>query len=275
MNRSFIIAISIVFFSTIVPSVSHSYFFYIPKDNEVLSRIGTGKQELLDSNQINLLVWNIYKGAKKNFIQDFNLLSQNKDIIIIQEAVLNNKLKDMFTSNKQHEHFFATAFMFSNEKIPAGLLTSASVNSQSSQFLRSTYREPIVSTPKLALFTKYKLTNNEKLLLVINIHGINFVSYTAWRNQIINIINKIEVQNGPIIFAGDFNTWSTRRISFLTYSLKKLNFKNVKFKNDVRTTFFNIPLDHIFLRGLNYSNAKVWGGINSSDHKALTVTITN
>jgi len=275
MNKSFIIIISIVFFSAIVPSVSYSYFFYIPKDNEVLSRIGTGNQEFLDSKQINILVWNIYKGSKKRFAQDFNFLTQNKDIIIIQEAVLTDKLKDIFINNKNHEHFFATAFMFSNKKIPAGLLTSSSTNSQSSQFLRSTHREPIVSTPKLALFTKYKLNHREKLLLVVNIHGINFVSYTAWKNQITNIINKIDMHDGPVIFAGDFNTWSIRRIYFLTNLLKQLNFKSVNFKNDVRTRFFNIPLDHIFLKGLNYSNAKVCGGINSSDHKALTITVTN
>ena len=42
-------------------------------------------QHELDPNNISLLNWNIYKGQRKNWAEDFRELSDGQDLVIIQE----------------------------------------------------------------------------------------------------------------------------------------------------------------------------------------------
>ncbi len=112
--------------------------------------------------------------------------------------------------------------------------------------------EPVVKIPKTTLITTYKLLPSNKLILVVNVHGINMVNLGEYKAQLFEIINNISGHNGPIIFAGDFNTRNKERLSFLLRELKdKLGLETVLFtkedKKEIKRFFFSpFPLDHIF-----------------------------
>ena len=46
----------------------------------------------------------------------------------------------------------------------------------------SDYREPFVNTSKMGLFTKYNISGSNQMLLVANIHALNFVSAAQKRD---------------------------------------------------------------------------------------------
>ena len=62
--------------------------------------------------------------------------------------------------------------------------------------------------PKSALYARYRLSNGSDLVTV-NLHAINFTLGTKdFQNQIEQLENAVKKHKGPLIIAGDFNTWS-------------------------------------------------------------------
>jgi endonuclease/exonuclease/phosphatase (EEP) superfamily protein YafD len=222
----------------------------------------------LDSSSIKVLNWNIYKGKKINWDRDFRRLLQKQDIILIQEAYLNRKMINTLDIEKLRWNF-ATNFISILEDIPTGVLTASKTNPLSSNFLKTKYHEPILKTPKVSLLTKYQLSNSKKVLLIINVHGINFVSLNAFKSQMDDLEKILQKHSGPLIFAGDFNTWKKKRLKVLIEMVKRQNLKSINFKPDFRKTMFGYPLDHIFFVGLEVQDHRVLKHVTSSDHKPM------
>ena len=73
-------------------------------------------------------------------------------------------------------------------------------------------REPWIRTPKAVGITEFALTDSQQTLAVVNIHGINFtLGVGDFARQLADIRSVIEAHEGPVIVAGDFNTWNRRR----------------------------------------------------------------
>ncbi len=133
--------------------------------------------------------------------------------------------------------------------------------------------EPWLRLPKSALITYYPLSNGQ-LLAVANIHAINFsLSLTQYRHQLSQLVVQLKKHNGPIIFAGDFNSWSSERLKQLDKLKEQLNLKEVKYQNDqLRKRFITgDPLDHVFYRGLFVISAVVQP-TKASDHNPILVS---
>ena len=102
-----------------------------------------------------------------------------------------------------------------------------------------------------------------------------------FKAQLFKVVNTISGHNGPIIFAGDFNTRNKDRLSFLLRELKvKLDLETVSFTNEDKKEikhflFSQIPLDHIFYSSkeleVKQDSPDVLETIKSSDHKPLFV----
>ncbi|MDD9196229.1 endonuclease/exonuclease/phosphatase family protein [Aliivibrio sp. S3MY1] len=226
--------------------------------------------EPIDRNgQLNVLVWNIYKQQEDNWKAALNKLSVQSDLVLLQEASLIPELKQ-FVIDKSYSAELVRAFDIFDTS--AGVLTLA--KAPATKVCAHTAIEPWLRLPKSALLSEYRLSNGEALM-VINIHAINFTLGTEdYKNQIEGLSKEVEGHQGPLIVAGDFNTWSDARLTELTKQVQLLGLQEVVFIPDERMRFITgLPLDHIFYRGLEIKEAHSIKS-NASDHNPLLVSFS-
>lgn len=270
--KQLIFSISILFF--IQSSIAGPFGYEVPTNDQVLFRFGKNISNTLNPKEIKILVWNIYKGDKATFKTWFPLLNQDRDITIIQEMLLTPTLKVMMNLFLK-DHVLATSFI-NDDNFRTGVMTSSSVEAKEISFQVSEKTEPVVDTPKVALLTTYPIRKSNKELLVINIHAINFVDNKWFEKQILDLFKAVDRhldgQKGPVVFAGDFNTWNKNRYYFLDRFCRERGLKQATFVPDRRMTFNGNPLDHvIYSPDLELTESKVLGNVDGSDHKPIVV----
>ncbi|MGR6841545.1 endonuclease/exonuclease/phosphatase family protein [Aliivibrio wodanis] len=224
----------------------------------------------IDRNgQLNVLVWNVYKQQKTDWQAALNTLTTSSDLVLLQEASLTPELKQ-FVMDKSYSAELVRAFDVFDTS--AGVLTLAKKSSE--KVCAYTAIEPWLRLPKSALLSEYALSNGQTLI-VINIHAINFTLGTEdYKNQIEALSQEVQAHGGPLIIAGDFNSWSDDRLATLQQQVKPLRLKEVIFTPDERMRFITgLPLDHIFYRGLEVKEAHSTKS-NASDHNPLQVSFT-
>lgn len=260
-----------ILLSILVMSVC--YGANIPTDSQVLLNIGNSSQIGLPSEQIQVLVWNLHKGKNKDFEKDFISLSQNKDLIITQEILLDTEMKIILSELPDYQFSSATSFLVGKELFRTGVAIASQAPIVTTQFIRTLNLEPFLHTPKMTLINRYPLKNSKELLTVINLHAINFVSsqiFKAELDRIYQVIGTADFIGHPLLLTGDFNTWSEERIKLLDNLKAKMNLLEAVFSPDNRLTFNNFPLDHVFYSSdLSLISAKSDSFYQGSDHKPL------
>src|SRR5262249_26992161 len=114
---------------------------------------------------------------------------------------------------------------------------------------------------------------NPSTLVVVNVHAINFtLSIDAYRAQFAALGNVLAMHDGPIILAGDLNTWSTARQEAVGDVARRFGLTGVTFDDDQRALFFGNQLDHIYIRGLRVLASSAIA-VTSSDHNPVAVTL--
>lgn len=233
------------------------------------ANILTMQNEGLNSSSISLLNWNVYKGSRENWAADFEQLSQAKDIITLQEARLDEHLHQTLDAL---ELYWALTTAFLYNKLKVGVLTAARVPPISRCSIHS--KEPIIQLPKTLLVNYYPLSGSKHQLLVANIHSINFTFGTSkYQEQITALQQVIQQHNGPVIVAGDFNSWSDRRMQIITQFKNDLSLSSLPYQNHNRTQIFGKVIDHIFFRELSTTKVET-PQLTSSDHNPIIVTFT-
>jgi len=221
----------------------------------------------LNSLHFTILNWNIYKGSKRGWQDDFQRLSNQSDIVVLQEGYLAGDLQDLL--NKQHYNWdIAKAFTYND--IYTGVLTASTIKPD---FLCS-FREPepLSGIPKTVLITRYPLSGTDVSLLVANIHMINFsLDIKAYRAQLEKIVEVVSLHQGPMVIAGDFNSWNTQRLEILANIALELGVSAVAFETDHRVLFMGKKVDHIFYRQLVPVSA-LSEKVTTSDHNPMLVT---
>jgi len=224
-------------------------------------------QQRLDPDHIAILDWNIFKGQRPGWHDDFLRLSTAKDIIFLQEAPLNERMQEVL---QQQNLFWSLNSAFKYRGLETGVLVASTVQPLGSCGLR--YNEPIIGVPKTILISKYIITGSIDKLLVANIHGINISLGTgAYQKQIDGLQNILKKHDGPLILAGDFNNWSKERTAIMTRLIENLSLHALAFDDEGRTAFFGGPVDHILYRGLKPLTYEAHP-VSSSDHNPITVT---
>lgn len=229
---------------------------------------GSRSGKALDEAGFTLVSWNIYKGNKEGWVQDLLLLSDSSDLILLQEAYLTQALSQ-FLETSGHDWDMISAFRY--QGIHAGVMTMGHTPPQSSCAQR--VYEPLALLPKSSLVTYYPIKNTQQTLLVANIHAINFtLGIGRFTQQLMEIKALLAQHKGPIVFAGDFNTWSDRREAVLDQIIgdEKLGLLKVEFVSTVEHLVWGHRLDHIFFRGLKVISAEIIP-VESSDHYPLKV----
>lgn len=218
-----------------------------------------------DSDHLVLLNWNAHKLADKKFITDLAQLSADADIVTIQESMHSTRYEELFLANFDFNFSFNMSFC-NKEKQATGVMNMARFNIEANQTLVSPDTEPILHTPKVSGYSAIQVPNIGTVH-VINIHALNFNLGSKFERHVDSVGAFIKNLQGPVIWTGDFNTWSSGRQKHLDKLAKTLGLTHVKLANDKR----NLKLDHVYVRGLEVVSAELLNGFKSSDHLPVKV----
>jgi endonuclease/exonuclease/phosphatase (EEP) superfamily protein YafD len=240
--------------------------FHMDRLTEASASIPKKKQEL-DSDGFSLITWNMLKGMKDGWKEDLQRLSSDVDLLVLQEAYLTDELRELLQTQR-YNWDLTTAFEYKN--IESGVLTASKIEPD---FLCSfRFEEPLITIPKSILITRYPLSDTDQLLLVANVHSINFtVGTSKFRAQLQQFEELASKHPGPLVMAGDFNTWSKERMAIVDSVAENLNLQAVNFDENKRVTIFGHNVDHIYFRGLEPCEAVV-SPVTTSDHNPMRVT---
>lgn len=248
--------------------------FPVPAENDVLYSFGRPSKIAFSTEKFKILVWNVKKGSKDDLRDELNKLASDRDLVITQEILLDENMMDTFKLFPNFYFSNATSFFIGKEKNRTGVSTFGPVEPKEAQFIRTKSLEPIASSPKVTLITRYPIAGSSKLLTIVNVHGINFVSNQNFLNEIDRIYNVIKTMPSPLILTGDFNTWNEARLDILNDYRRKLGLKTTVFNPDFRMRFNGNPLDHfLHTKDLKIVSAKVERHYQGSDHKPLEVEV--
>ncbi|TKB50256.1 endonuclease/exonuclease/phosphatase family protein [Ferrimonas sediminicola] len=225
--------------------------------------------------RFSLISWNVHKQlGEPGWQREFAEMQQayTPDLLTLQEA--NVHPEDAPEMAPYHYAFGANLQQSGGGQ--SGVMSLTSTPILSARLKLTTPAEPITHTPKATLLTQVALGDKQSLMLV-NIHGINFVTNSDYRQQLDRLEAQIANHQGPVIFAGDFNTWSSQRQTLLSALARRQGLSKVAFSDQDREEikqFLGQPLDHIL-----YScqltpvpgSSQVLSEFTSSDHTPLMV----
>ncbi len=106
-------------------------------------------------------------------------------------------------------------------------------------------------------------------MLVVNLHAVNFeLGMATFREQLNDLTALIHRHQGPVILAGDFNTWSDKREFWLNKLVGELGLQEAIPVPDLRRTAFGRPLDHLYYRNLDLVDVSS-PATDASDHNPI------
>jgi len=219
--------------------------------------------------QINCLVWNIFKARRTRWADEFSSLIADRNLVLLQESVLNAPSDGLFEQQDGLLWIMARSFRHQASAIEHGIKTGCVAPALSQHYYLSPHSEPFSQTRKLLLTTEYALANQAQRLLVLNMHAINFVGAVKYAQQLEQVSAAMQSHQGPIILAGDFNTWSDRRLAHFLEVAGNAGLMEAAMTRESRLTHLNRHLDHIFYRGLALRSVKSLPQYRSSDHAPI------
>jgi endonuclease/exonuclease/phosphatase (EEP) superfamily protein YafD len=168
-----------------------------------------------------------------------------------------------------YDWVLASSFMLHDHA--TGVLSAARVRPASACVQR--VFEPLLKLPKSVVITRYALQGAAQTLAVANVHAINFtLGLGAYRAQLEAIARELADHHGPVIVAGDLNTWNSTRLEVVRDVMQRMGLVSVLPWIDTRSRFFGHQVDYIFVRGLEVVYAEA-PEVASSDHNPVLATL--
>jgi len=241
-------------------------------DRGLQSTATSNPGDALDRRPFRVLVWNIHKQADSGWERDLSAFAAANDVVLLQETVLQPPLRDIL-DNSALRWVMASSFLLDADDI--GVLTATRVAPIASCTQRDV--EPLIRIPKSAVISWLPIAEtragSKETLAIANVHSINFeLSLDVYRAQLAALADALAEHRGPIIFAGDFNTWSDARDRVVAETAARLGLIELDLRVDRRAVFFGRHFDHIFIRGLQIVDAGALA-VTSSDHNPVTATL--
>ena len=223
--------------------------------------------EGIDPGGFTLLSWNLMKGWREGWREDFRPLAAGADLVTLQEASLTEELHRELVEGR-YQWDLTAAFLYRDRE--TGVLTGARSSPDSLCVTR--FSEPLAVIPKTVLVSRYPLAGTGRSLLVANVHLINFTVDTGrYRAQLRELEAAVASHDGPLVVAGDFNTWSGRRMRVIEELMTRLGARPVELDEEGLASFFGRPVDHVYYRGLEVVDARVVP-VSTSDHNPVLVS---
>jgi len=235
------------------------------------------------NDSIRIVNWNIHKeGNLSEWKKVITRIVKDKkpDFILLQEVRLDGKVGDFISKDLKYGWEFSPNLYQGKYDAYSGVLTASHIKPKMVESALSNGTELFSKIQKTVLFTKYPIGSPSLELLVVNIHGINInIDLDGFKEQIRYIAEVVMRHDGPVILAGDFNTWREARLDHLSKLVKEMELVKIDFGSnaDYVETMFGNPLDHIFISKEKLEVIKgsqdVIVDIKSSDHSPLFVEL--
>jgi len=245
--------------------------------DRLLQAAGEGEAAgALDRRPFRMLVWNIHKQGDSGWERDLSGFAAASDVMLLQETVLQPPLRHILEDSGLR-WVMASSFLLGADD--NGVLTATRIAPIASCTQRAV--EPLIRFPKSAVISWLPITNTRadartgstETLAIANVHSINFeLAPDVYRAQLEALADALAGHRGPIIFAGDFNTWNDARDAVVAEIVARLGLTELNLRVDQRALFFGRHLDHIFIRGLQLIEVGAIP-VTSSDHNPLAATL--
>ena len=222
----------------------------------------------LDPAAVRVLTWNIHKQGDRGWQRDLRAFTMASDILLLQETVLDAPLQRVI-GDAGLRWVMASSFLYGD--IDNGVLTASRVEPLATCTQRIV--EPLLRLPKSAVITWFPVQGDARTLAIVNVHAINFsVSLGAYRAQFDAIVDALSGHAGPIVMAGDLNTWTDGRVAIVKNAAARLGLTEISFADDRRRVFVGHELDHIYTRALDVIGSSAIS-VTSSDHNPVAATL--
>ncbi len=224
--------------------------------------------EALDPQAIRLVTWNLHKQQDAGWQRDLTTFAAGRDLVLLQEIALDAPLRDVI-ADAGLRWVMASSFLYDARDI--GVLTAA----RTAPLATCTQRvvEPVLRLPKSTVITWFALRGDVATLAVVNVHAVNFaLSLGAYRAQFDAVVAALADHRGPLVLAGDFNTWTDARSAVVKDAAARLGLVEVAFDDDRRRVFFGHQVDRIYVRGLERIASSAIP-VTSSDHNPVAATL--
>ena len=245
--------------------------------DRVLQAAGASEAaDVQNRRPLRLLVWNIHKQGDFGWERDLSGFAAASDVMLLQETVLQPALRDILDDSGLR-WVMASSFLLGADD--NGVLTATRIAPIASCTQRAV--EPLIRIPKSAVISWLPITDtrtdtrtgSRETLAIANVHSINFeLAPDVYRSQLEALADALAAHRGPIIFAGDFNTWNDARDGVVAEIAARLGLTELNLLVDQRAVFFGRHLDHIFIRGLQIVDVTAVP-VTSSDHNPLAATL--
>jgi len=253
------------------------YWFELVPLAEAHRTFGEAAELALDSRSIKALVWNIKKTEESPWKKEFLSFSAGQNLVLLQEGIQNPLFHSTIEQLPGLRWDLGISFLLrQSNRAATGPLIGSTALPVDTTVTQTTDFEPLVNTPKATIYATYPLTGTAQELLVISIHGINLTKFSAFKRHLLQIREEILRHDGPVLFAGDFNTRTKARTRYAMNLLAEMNLEPVTFKNGDRRMVWKFTrnyLDHAFVRGLTVRSAEVLSDARGSDHKPMVLEL--
>lgn len=241
-------------------------------EGDAVWKLGTPELTSFNPDEIRVSIWNLCKGAGGiMFEHDYRTLCYRSDLILTQEALLSRK--SIKTYCEQGFEAIHAASYKRRDGLRDGVMTVSRVPAAGEiKRIVCKYPEPLFKTPKVALVKCFDINGSSERLMVINIHATLVRLKSAAVEEMEHLLANLPVHEGPILLAGDFNTFTPGYLQAVSGVLNKIGLEYVRIPNDPRPK--TQALDQVFCRGLNIKNLKIDTDIKNSDHFPIVLTLS-
>lgn len=213
-----------------------------------------------------LLLWNMQKCHGDEWRPDFLRLIHDRHLVLLQEASLTAVNLEIFDQHEQYYWALARSFTHLKRDSENGVKTGSRSMPLETVCYASPSFEPFVQTHKMLLQTSYALQGSPQNLMVFNLHALNFARIGRYIAQLSQISVAAKAHHGPMILAGDFNTWSGQRYRLLMKMTEELGLTEAEISRKTKARHLYRHLDHLFYRGLRLGAIEMVDAVTSSDH---------
>ncbi len=307
----FILSAAVIFFSGLVFAAPDSAFYSGVYEAPALAIV---TPKALNPQSIRVTQWNVYAYNKMKYDNwscqratgdqvSFCQTVQNSDLILLQENRSENpsaRVAADATLGLQNKHLsFAPyavnkdqrnrdlLFMSFDEKAEKGLVERESSNYGSATFssivpettvVRMTENPDQVYELYMPLIaTTYPLEGRVDRLLVVHFHNASIVGSATQKDLLDKAEHLIEAHRGPVLFAGDFNTWTADKLNNVYALAQRQGMSKVYFDSPYETPLGQRQVDHAFIRGLGLHMGSLKGHRSMaqlSDHMAVSYELS-
>lgn len=247
-------------------NVRRAFRFKPIEADQAITKRGQGGLGVNPASPVNFIIWNVCKGlGGARFFSEFSFLLQRADFFLMQEALLDNDFRSkFFMPDRSCVHGCS---YIRSDGARDGVMTISKSEPVFLERYLCLQSEPIMGTPKAALLSIFPIVGQQDGLLIVNIHSTLIRSVPQSIIEIERFLPFLQQHQGPIVFAGDFNTVTPVYLEALRDALVTVGLELLNIPDDPRGRFAS--LDHFFFRGLRPRSCQVLAEFSTSDHFPL------